>query len=44
MDEVKCSFCGAVETEEVAMLRSGGGDVFICESCANQAYEIFKAH
>ena len=44
MDEVKCSFCGAVETEDAAMLRSGSGDVFICESCANQAYEIFKAH
>lgn len=44
MDEVKCSFCGAVETDKVAMLRSGGGDAFICESCANQAYDIFKAH
>ena len=44
MAEVKCSFCGAVESDELAMLSSGGGDVYICESCANQAHEIFKAH
>lgn len=44
MSEVRCSFCGAVETDDVSMLRSGSGDIYICEACAKQAYEIFKAH
>lgn len=44
MDEVRCSFCGALETDEIAILRSGAGDAFICEACTNQAYDIFKEH
>ena len=38
MSEVRCSFCGAVETDDVSMLRSGSGDIYICEACAKQAY------
>ena len=38
----ECSFCGAVESDEVILFR--GDNCFICDSCVEFIYNMIKDH